>query len=321
MADNSYIYADARIHVHESTMLNAAFMEQLLSAPDEAACLKLLQEHGWGAPGMAAEAMLEGETAKTWELIAELVPDLSVFDVFRYESDYHNLKAAVKEACTAGKHPGIYLHDGTVEPEKLEESLTARDFDALPEEMREPARHALDTLLQTRDGQLCDCIVDRAALTAIRSAGERSGSELLALYGEITAAVGDLKIAVRALATGKERDFMELSLAPCATLDAGRLADAATDSMESLAAYLSSTRYAGAAEELKKSSTALECWCDNVMMRAIRPQIHNPFGLGPLAAFILARENEIRTVRMILAGKRNKLSADSIRERVRETYV
>ena len=57
------------------------------------------------------------------------------------------------------------------------------------------------------------------------------------------------------------------------------------------------------------------------MMRAIRPQIHNPFGLGPLAAFILARDNEIKTVRMILAGKRNKLSADMIRERVRETYV
>ncbi|MCI8744511.1 MAG: V-type ATP synthase subunit C, partial [Lachnospiraceae bacterium] len=35
----------------------------------------------------------------------------------------------------------------------------------------------------------------------------------------------------------------------------------------------------------------------------------------------LARENEIKTVRIILSGKLNGLSDDSIRERVREMYV
>ena len=40
-----------------------------------------------------------------------------------------------------------------------------------------------------------------------------------------------------------------------------------------------------------------------------------------MAAYVLARENEIRMVRMILSGKRNSLPEDSIRERVREMYV
>ena len=42
---------------------------------------------------------------------------------------------------------------------------------------------------------------------------------------------------------------------------------------------------------------------------------------GPLAAYILARENEIKSVRIILSGKINNLSDDSLRERVREMYV
>ena len=35
---------------------------------------------------------------KTWEIIRELAPDMSVFDVLSYSKEFHNLKAAIKEA-------------------------------------------------------------------------------------------------------------------------------------------------------------------------------------------------------------------------------
>ena len=57
------------------------------------------------------------------------------------------------------------------------------------------------------------------------------------------------------------------------------------------------------------------------MIETIKPQIHNPFGIGPIAAYILARDNEIKTVRIILAAKRNDLPEEMLRERVREMYV
>ena len=57
------------------------------------------------------------------------------------------------------------------------------------------------------------------------------------------------------------------------------------------------------------------------MIETIRPEIHNPFGIGPVAAYILARENEIKTVRIILAAKRNNLPEEMLRERVRAMYV
>ena len=321
MAKNSYIYAVARIRSHELKLLNAAFMEQLLAAPDEEGALRLLLEHGWGVPGMSAEQMLDGESQKTWELIGELVTELSVFNVFLYENDYHNLKAAIKEACIGGTHPGIYLGSATIPAEQMEKAVEERSFDELPERMREPAERAMDTLLTTRDGQLCDCIIDRAALTAIREAGVSSGSELLALYGELTAAIGDIKTAVRAIRTGKDAEFLRLCLAPCASLDADRLITAAAESMEALLGYLDTTVYADAVPELKKSPAAFECWCDNYLIRRIRPQLSNSFGLDPLAAYILARRTEIRSVRIILTGKRNVMNEGVIRGRVRETYV
>jgi V/A-type H+-transporting ATPase subunit C len=56
-------------------------------------------------------------------------------------------------------------------------------------------------------------------------------------------------------------------------------------------------------------------------METIRPQLYNSFSLGPLVAYVLARENEIKTVRIILTGKRSGLPEEFIRERAREMYV
>jgi V/A-type H+-transporting ATPase subunit C len=321
MAEDSYIYAVARIRSQEQRLLSGSFYEQLLAAPDEAACLRLLSERGWEAAEGSPEAMLKTESEKTWRLLGELVKDPSVFDVFRYAADYHNLKAAVKESGLNPKLPGVFRDDGTVPAETFEKAVAERDMTLLPERMQHCAQEALDTFLKTQDGLLTDCIVDRAALCDILRAGEASGEEILRQYAELTVVTADIKIAVRAQKTKRDRKFLERSLAPCKTLDIGLLTDASQLGFADICAYLEKTDYAGAVPELKKSQAAFERWCDNVLLRAIRPQIHNPFGLGPLAAFALARESEIKTVRLILAGKRNGLAADTIRERVRETYV
>lgn len=319
MSRNDYIYAVARIRTKELSLLSGPFLEQLLALPDEAQCLRLLREHGWSDG--TAEEMLSAETEKTWSRIAELVDDLSVFDVFLYRYDYHNLKAAVKASCIPESHPGIYAARGTLPAEQIAKAVAENDYSLLPERMRRPAKEAKDALLHTGDGQICDCIIDRAALEAIAQAGRETGVPLLERYGELTAAAADVKTAVRAARTGKDRDFLSRSLAPCASLDIGALAQAALNGFPAVCAFLETTAYADAVPELKISTAAFERWCDDIIIRSIRPQLANPFGVEPLAAYILARESEIRTVRIILSAKRNGLPEKTVRERVRETYV
>lgn len=319
MSHNDYIYAVARIRTNELTLLTSSFMDRLLAAPDEAQCIRLLREHGWSDGSV--EEMLSAETRKTWDLVSSLADDLSVFDVFLFRYDYHNLKAAVKACCIPESHPGIYASRGTVPAEQIAKAVESGDDSMLPERMRTPAHEAKEALLHTGDGQLCDCIIDRAALEAILCAGKETGVPLLKRYGELTAVSADVKVAVRAARTGKDRDFMVRSLAPCATLDVNALADAALNGFAAVCAFLEVTSYADAVPELKTSTAAFERWCDDLIIRSIRPQLSNPFGVEPLAAYILARESEIKTVRIILSGKRNGLPEKNVRERVRETYV
>ena len=104
---------------------------------------------------------------------------------------------------------------------------------------------------------------------------------------------------MRASRTGKDRAFLEQALAPCGSINVARLAQAAIEGVDSIGSYLETTAYADAVEELRRSPSAFERWCDNVIIESIRPQQFLAFGIGPLAAYILGRENEIKTVRII----------------------
>ena len=319
-----YVYAVARIRSAELRLLTSSVLESLLAAKSYDECLRLLSDHGWDIDdSMSLSTILKNERDKTWKLISELVSDPHVFDVFLYANDYHNLKAAVKSAAEQIDRDDIYLAKDqcSIDPEIIRKALGQREFSTLPSDMQKVAAEALDTLLHTGDGGLCDIIIDKAALTKIYESGKKSGNEILELYGELTVAAADIKTAIRACIIGKDISFLEKALAPCDSLNVDRLAKAATESLDAIYEYLSHTAYLDAVPEIKKSPSAFERWCDNLIIAKIRPQRHNPFSIGPLAAYILARENEIKSVRIILSGKVNNLSDDSLRERVRETYV
>lgn len=323
MAKPDYIYAVARIRAKELLCFGSPAMEQLMACKTYEECLRMLNEKGWGdgSAGQTPESLLDGERNKTWEQLRELVEDMSVFDVFLYANDYHNLKAAIKENYAPSHGADIYSSNGTIDPAVFRQAADEHDFSVLPAGMRDAAEEAMSVLRETGDGQLCDIIIDKAALNAILQAGKASGDPLLAFYAEHTVATANIKTAVRCQKTGKSLDFIQRALAECDTLDVSLLTQASVESFDAIIAYLNTTEYSGADEALTQSASAFERWCDNRLIEKIRPQKYETSTIGPLAAWLLARENEIKTVRILLSGKRNGLSDDAIRERLREMYV
>lgn len=322
MTDKQYIYAVARIRSKELALLNKADIDQLLGCKNEKECLRLLADKGWGKSGdEPSDRLLLTETEKTWELIRELVEDMSVFNTFLYGNDYHNLKAAIKQVYLNSEFSDIYINNGTIDVEVVIRAIKEQEYELLPEHMREVAKEAYQAQLHTGDSQLCDVIIDKAALDTIYGKGKESGNDLLSEYAELKVAAADINIAIRSVKTSKDKNFLEKSLAKCDSLDIDKLIEAALNSITDIYDYLLTTVYADAIAALKESSSAFERWCDNLIIKHIRPQKYNPFTLSPLAAYILARENEIKTVRILLSGKRNEITDEFIRERMRDMYV
>lgn len=322
MADTTYTYAVAQIRALELNLLCAADIERLVTGKDQAQCLQLLAEKGWGNEAAdTPEAMLQSERQKTWQTVRELFGENSaVLDVLSYPTLFHNLKAAVKQVCTSEPVAGIYNTDCAISGETMQQWIEKKTFDAFPECMRAAAQEAYETLLHTGDGQLCDVIIDHAALLAIRQAGQVATEPVLREYAETMVAIADVRIAARSMKTGKERAFLHRALVPCDAFVPEYLAAAALRGMQTFCDYLESNGYGEAGQALRESPAAFERWCDNHVMEAMEPQKRNPFTAGPLIAYLLGRENEIKTVRIILTGKRNGLPEAQIRERVRKMY-
>ena len=280
MSSTKYTYAVARIRALETALFTSSVIEQLLACSTEKQCLQLLQEKGWGDTDtpVNAEAILDREQEKTWETIRDMKVDMSVFDVFSYPNLFHNLKAAIKDACTSkdGRTMKIYYEDTVIPPEEM--------------------------------------------LDIIRSK-ERAKDRIIKEYAESMVAIADIKIAVRSQKTAKTIEFMKRAMVPCKSLSIDRLAKAAVQGMGAIVEYLESTVYANGAAAIAESPSAFERWCDNRIIHTMQPQKYETFSVGPLVAYLLARENEIKTVRIILSGKQNGFSEEAIRERVREMYV
>ena len=96
---------------------------------------------------------------------------------------------------------------------------------------------------------------------------------------------------------------------------------ATRNGLDSIYEYLEQTSYADAIDAIKESPAAFDRWCDNRMMKLIKPQKYNAFTISPLAAYVLAKENEIKSVRIILSGKVNQLPDEKVKERLRDSYV
>ena len=322
MSKTKYTYAVARIRALEVSLLTNAVIEQLLACKSAEQALQLLVEKGWGdltAGTLDADEVLNKEEEKMWQTIREVAPDMHVFDVLSLPKLYHNLKAAIKEVCTEVENKNIFYDDCEIPGEEMFALVQNKEFDKLPGNM--PAREAFDTLLHTRDGQLCDLIIDHATLEAMLEAGKKSGEKIIEEYAQTAVAIADIKIAVRSQKTGKNAEFMKKAMVNCSEINVDQLTQAALAGAEEIAQYLEGTSYREGADALRISPSAFERWCDNKMTDSMRSQKYESFSVGPLLAYLLARQNEIKTVRIILTGKQNEFPDEAIRERIREMYV
>lgn len=317
-----YTYAAARIHTKENSMLSMQDMERLLAASSFDEAVSLLAEEGYDtADAKNTDEILRREHNKTNKLVSELITDMSALDIFFYKNDFHNLKAAVKSQMTADEGKCIFVSSGTVPKEIIASAVKNRELGKLPEFLKVPAQKALESLLKTNNGSLCDTIIDKAYFETLIKTGEASDNLTISRFAELSVALANIRIAARGSRLGKSQDFFKRSFVKCKTVSAESLAIAASKGISELEEYLVSTDYSNGAEALKNSDAAFEKWCDDRIMAELCKEKYRNFTIAPIAVYILARETELKTVGLILTAKQNNLETSVIRERLRELYV
>ncbi len=322
MRDADYIYAVACIRAKEKTLLTDADVQTMVGMKSEKEVLSYLTEKGWGDGSVDSdmETVLSNEEEKQMKLLNTLGVDKKIIDTLFIQELYHNLKAAIKEVCTGIEDGQAFYEHELYGKTQLMSIIRDKEFEKLPEDMQQVAEKALDLMLTTRDGQRLDVMIDRACLDAIEKVAATTKDKFLADYAETKVVIADIKIAVRAADTKRPLQMIEDALAPNRKFDVKKLAAAAAVGREEVYGFLERTDYRSAVEALKDSFSAFEKWCDDFIMSTLMNQKTNIQSSGPIVAFFLAKQNEIRTARIIMTAKANGFSDEVISERVRKMY-
>ena len=312
MSTIKYANAVAAIRAMENTLMSRGEIEQLINSATKNEFEAVIASKRSGE-----DLTLEG----VWEMLHGYAPDCKELKILLYKNDFHNLKAALKSKI-AGKEPdGYYIRPTNLELEMLYPAVSAKDYEALPAYIRNVAEEAYELLTRTLDGQLADSLIDTAAMNEMRKAAEKSGSDFMKKYVELTVVCADIKTAFRCAKMKKQRSFLEMAI--CGTDELGKdtLISAALGGVESVLSCVENSVYADAAKLLAESPAQFEKWCDDVIMELAETARMQAFGAEPLAAYYIAAEAELKNLRILSVCKESGTDKETMTERMRKLYV
>ncbi len=328
MKDTDYAYAVARIRSNETSLLSSADIDQLVATQDYNTALRFLAEKGWIDDAKQSDLgdAFNNQIDRSWQLLTEIAPDISALDFLIIKNDYHNIKAALKafvaEQLTASEVEHIsFMSPSGIDSKLLKQAVFNKKYEELPEYAKQAILKTYDVLVRTADGQIADIMLDAMALNKMSETAKKTRNQFIIKTAELIGVTANIKIAYRAARTGKDIQFLETALCDTKTLDKEALAEASLNGVDALLDFISSTPYYEASEHLKESTTAFEKWCDDIIMSHIQDAKYIGLGVEPLIAYYTAKDTEIKTVRIIMSCKYNRLPPDIIRERTRRLYA
>lgn len=329
MENTIFAQSVARIKVLETKMLDMAKLESLIEARDFEEAIRILQDSVYGEY-VSSNYYEEGLKLSLEDFYREMIkicPVSSVVDLFRVKYDAHNIKTLIKANLLNKQLDNILIDAGSIELSKLKEMLKDETYRDLPNVFKEAVIKSLDEYNNSKNPQVIDIIIDSSMLQRQFELAEESKISYLVDYIMLQIDILNIKTFIRAKEQKREKDFLKQVLIRGGKLDVDVFLNNFVEDVENFANKVFHTDHykwlrEGVEEYLKtKDLGRIEKAADNYIISILKNSKFVSFGAEPIIAYMFAKENEIKLIRIILTGKKNKVAPDIIRERLRDIYV
>jgi len=322
--DWRYAFQTAQVRALETQMLSRAAMTEMASAASYEDAVGLLAATEYALPQRTAgmgeinKHLLE-QRAALYAMFEQWCLDKEVIVLFRSRYDFANLRLALRRSLTGRAVGTDYSDSGNVAPERFAEVLEQEEYRPLPDFLQDAANRAVLAYYQDKDIRRIDHAIDAAQAQYNLQQARRLGSEFLVGLFRIQIDLTNIRTMLRLKFSGSElrNVFLEGGY-----LEVERLQGGLDMPYESLAQLFYVTPYhrlvesAAAYLASERSFLKLEQQCDQHLAGYLQTTVRIASGLQPIIAYLLMKENEIRTIRFILTGKKNRLESRLILDRI-----
>ena len=268
------------------------------------------------------EQVLSEVLNKTYKEAMEISPEKSLVEILSCKYDYHNLKVLVKENILKEKFDSMYcMLDGN-EIEAFRE-LALKNDEGLSKDFKE----CLDFFETTKDPQDIDIFIDKKYFEKVLSLAEGFKLEMITEYFKAMIDFINLRTFIRCRKQNQVKETLEKVLIKGGDVETDKILDMFYEDIEilpiKLKAYKIGRVLSKIVEEYKNTNSlnSFEKSMDDYLVEIVRKAKSIHYGAEVIFSFLFAKEMEIKNLRLILVGKVNGLSADFIKERLREVYV
>lgn len=304
-----YASAVAVVKAMENSLFTHSDLEQLINARNQNEFETLINSKN------------AGTLPEVWDMLRTYAPDSKELEILLYRNDFHNLKAVLKAMISNQEPDNYFIEPSNVGLDVLKEAFRTKDMDILPDYMRETATQAYEILTTTLDGQLADSLIDTACMNAMQKSADNSGSDFMQKYVNLITVCADIKTAYRCSKMNKQRAFLEVAICGSPELDKESLIRSTLGGTENLLSFLEHTTYGELAGLLKESPVQFEKRCDDMITEQAETARMRAFGIEPLVAYYIAKEAEIKNLRIIAVCRESGADKETIMERLRKLYV
>ena len=343
--NTNYAYAVGRVRALETRLLDGMAVGRLLEAENAQEALKTLSEGEYESSlsnisdAADIEKALNIEQERVYSLIDQLSLDPELTSIFRARWDFHNLKTLLKssymkEAGSVEATDEALVDAGLIPAAAIKFTIEPDDEQSGGSYLTESMSYLADALVdaqeqyeENQNPQMIDIVIDKRLQSFLYQRAVDYSSPFLCGYFEAIADLTNIKSFVRVKMLNESIRLLDAALLPHGSLDRQIYIGQFDETVENFAASLTGSPYADVVTEgirswIEGHSLAVyEKLADNYLMDYIKPAKYLVFGVEPLIGYLLAKEHEMKLIRIIVIGKLNHLPIENIRERLRDTYV
>lgn len=273
------------------------------------------------------EKILSSELKRVYELMYEMSKDKIVVDLMALKYDYHNLKVLVKEKILNQDFSDMYTPISTTDFNQLKVNYLSGNLKEIEPRFREALEAVEKDYDENQDPQRIDILLDRFYFNHLYDLALETDIPLFKKYVKDLIDFTNIKTLIRVKKQKKDMKFLEEVLIQNGNISKEELVLSLNDPIEVITHKY---RNYDISPEMKKGLeiyqntgrlSELEKLMDNYLMELNKPSKYIHFGPEPLFSYIVAKETEIKVLRIIMVSKINRLSPEEIRERLRDLYV
>lgn len=332
----SFTYAVARIRYLENDLLPISFLYRLIGAPSISEIRKILGETVYGLKEEEDfDVMWENELRRTQGIVREVLPDKRLKSFFSYPYDIFNLKVLLKNKLLAKrgmkKNWDVLVDMGTVPVDRMISIVENEQYVYLPFYRKDSVFVLFDLLERMEKAELdtkfIDLFLDKLYFHFMLDEAKALGEPFLVEYIRTLIDLTNIMSFFRSRFAERPKSFLNDVLIPGGFVDKDKLVDLYQDSLDVFVKSLRYSRYGDMVEKMSaifessKDLASLEKLRDNYLIENMKRYKYVMFGIQPIVAFAVAKEMEVKNLRIIITGKRAGLPEEILKERLRYAYV